>query len=253
MIEREVVLHLDDPNVRVRIPVSQFDTMWRFTFTVLCQGQPWEIPIGAIAVLNGRKPDGNVFAFGGTISDNKVTVDCDVQMTAVAGTVVCELSILTDGKVVGTANFMLDVEAAPKSPDDVSSESTLPAYGEILDKIAEMGGGGSGGSAAVDDSLSGTSENPVQNKVIKAALDNKVDKISGKGLSTKDYTAAEKTKLASIETGAQKNPDLSGYVLSANVHNLPSGGTAGQFLVKSSGTDYDAAWVTVPNANGVSF
>lgn len=52
---------------------------------------------------------------------------------------------------------------------------------------------------------------------------------------------------------AQESPDLSGYALSANVHNLPSGGTAGQFLVKSSGTDYDAAWVTVPNANGVSF
>lgn len=35
--------------------------------------------------------------------------------------------------------------------------------------------------------------------------------------------------------------------------SLPSGGTSGQFLVKSSSTDYDAAWVTVPNANGVSF
>ena len=34
---------------------------------------------------------------------------------------------------------------------------------------------------------------------------------------------------------------------------LPSGGTAGQFLVKNSATDYDTGWVTIPNANGVSF
>lgn len=177
MIERNVTLRLDDGAYPVHIRVSQFDTMWRFVFTILYKNQPWFIPrsggsLITTATLNGRKPDGNVFAFAGTINgNNTVTVDCDVQMTAVTGQTVCELSILSDGKVVGTANFTLDVEAAPKSPDDVSSESTLPAYGEILDRIAEMEGGGGGGSVTVDDALSGTSENPVQNKVIKAALD----------------------------------------------------------------------------------
>lgn len=34
----------------------------------------------------------------------------------------------------------------------------------------------------------------------------KVDKVSGKGLSTNDYTTAEKEKLAGIEAGAQVNP-----------------------------------------------
>lgn len=36
------------------------------------------------------------------------------------------------------------------------------------------------------------------------ALDTKVDKVSGKGLSTNDYTTAEKTKLSGIATGANK-------------------------------------------------
>lgn len=35
-------------------------------------------------------------------------------------------------------------------------------------------------------------------------LNNKVDKVSGKGLSTNDYTTEEKNKLAGIETGANK-------------------------------------------------
>ena len=40
---------------------------------------------------------------------------------------------------------------------------------------------------------------------LTTALDLKVDKVSGKGLSTNDYTTAEQTKLAGIATGAQVN------------------------------------------------
>lgn len=39
----------------------------------------------------------------------------------------------------------------------------------------------------------------------QASLDNKVDKVSGKGLSSNDYTTEEKNKLNSIETAAQVN------------------------------------------------
>ena len=40
--------------------------------------------------------------------------------------------------------------------------------------------------------------------LIKNALDGKVDKVSGKGLSTNDYTTTEKNKLSGIEAGANK-------------------------------------------------
>lgn len=62
----------------------------------------------------------------------------------------------------------------------------------------EVGSGGGGGSIDVDDALSSTSENPVQNKVVKAALDSKVNAVNGKGLSTNDYTTGEKNKLAGL-------------------------------------------------------
>ena len=41
--------------------------------------------------------------------------------------------------------------------------------------------------------------------ISQASLDGKVDKVSGKGLSTNDYTTAEKTKLSGIATGAEVN------------------------------------------------
>ena len=37
------------------------------------------------------------------------------------------------------------------------------------------------------------------------ALDDKVDKVTGKGLSTNDYTTTEKNKLAGIASGAEVN------------------------------------------------
>ena len=42
-------------------------------------------------------------------------------------------------------------------------------------------------------------------KLVKTSLDGKVDKVEGKGLSTEDYTTAEKTKLAGIAAGAEVN------------------------------------------------
>lgn len=40
---------------------------------------------------------------------------------------------------------------------------------------------------------------------VKAALSGKVDVVSGKGLSSNDYTSAEKNKLSGIASGAQAN------------------------------------------------
>lgn len=40
---------------------------------------------------------------------------------------------------------------------------------------------------------------------IRSALENKVDKVTGKGLSENDYTDGEKAKLEGIEAGAEKN------------------------------------------------
>lgn len=43
---------------------------------------------------------------------------------------------------------------------------------------------------------------------LNQALSNKVDKVAGKGLSTEDYTTAEKTKLTALPDAATLNADL---------------------------------------------
>ncbi len=51
----------------------------------------------------------------------------------------------------------------------------------------------------VDVSLDPQSVNPLSNRAITNALAQKVDAVTGKGLSTEDFTTEEKTKLASLE------------------------------------------------------
>ena len=59
-------------------------------------------------------------------------------------------------------------------------------------------------NVTVDAELSAESTNPVQNKVVKDALDKKVSTEPGKGLSTNDFDNTAKNKLAGIEEGATK-------------------------------------------------
>lgn len=61
------------------------------------------------------------------------------------------------------------------------------------------------GGVVIDSAMSSTSENPVQNKVIYNALQNKVDSVSGKGLSTNDFTNELLTKVNSVESNAEEN------------------------------------------------
>ena len=76
---------------------------------------------------------------------------------------------------------------------------------EVIADILSRLGTVEGGTITVDTALSSTSVNPVQNKVIYTALGNKVDKVSGKGLSTEDFTTTLLNKLNGIASGAEKN------------------------------------------------
>lgn len=86
----------------------------------------------------------------------------------------------------------------------VYSDATTEKSGlmSAADKTKLNGIEAGANKTTVDSTLSATSTNPVQNKAIHTALGSKVDKVSGKGLSTNDYTTAEKNKLAGIAASA---------------------------------------------------
>ncbi|MEK4479572.1 hypothetical protein MKZ23_09080 [Paenibacillus sp. FSL R5-0876] len=79
---------------------------------------------------------------------------------------------------------------------------------------------------------------------IDTTVGNKVDKVSGKQLSTNDYTAADKTKLAGIATGANNYTHPTG---DGNQH-VPATGTSNNGKVLKAGTT--AGSISWGNVNG---
>ena len=78
---------------------------------------------------------------------------------------------------------------------DLATVASTGSYNDLLNKPTIPNITGKADKTYVD----------AQDAALQADIDTKVDKVTGKQLSTEDYTTAEKTKLAGIETGAQVN------------------------------------------------
>jgi hypothetical protein len=103
--------------------------------------------------------------------------------------------------------------------------------------------GESGGTViTVDSELSGESENPVQNKVVKAALDSKgtYSKPSG-GIPKSDLASAVQTSLGKADTSLQEVPSTyrtaeAQDTIDAGKIDKPSNPATGAFLVWNGST-----------------
>lgn len=77
---------------------------------------------------------------------------------------------------------------------------------------------------------------------VKNRLNNKVDKVEGKTLSTNDYTTEEKTKLSNIEEGAQVNV----------IETININGTEASISGKKASINIEAGKIDVIKVNGVA-
>ena len=109
-------------------------------------------------------------------------------------------------------------------------------WGDIAGKPVVIAAGATQTEAKTVISLENVDNTSDVNKPIstatQTALDNKVDKVTGKGLSTEDYTTAEKSKLAGIAAGATAN---TGTVTSVGL-SVPTGLSVSGSPVTTAGT-----------------
>ena len=110
-----------------------------------------------------------------------------------------------------------------KVPEDTGELADPAEFGSKI-TIQNNRGSGGGGSITVDSALSDSSENPVQNKVIKAALDNKgtYSKPSG-GIPKTDLASAVQTSLGKADTALQPGDVDEPFVVT---YTAASGATA---------------------------
>lgn len=116
----------------------------------------------------------------------------------------------------------IKAEEATKAALDAVSKiiGGAPEAFDTLKEIADWIAEDETGTQALLTQINGLIDlvsNKADTTAVADLLNSKVDKIDGKGLSTNDYTNDEQKKLAGIEAGAQKNPDLSTYATKEDV------------------------------------
>lgn len=143
-----------------------------------------------------------------TIANSKLSSVKSINGTSIIGTGNLTLAdIGIDGDICIIVSELPDVSSAKSNklylvPVSSSNDNTN-TYAEYV-AITKSGSatweklGEWKADITIDNAISSTSTNPVQNKAISAALSGKVDVVSGKGLSTNDYTSDDKTKLDTI-------------------------------------------------------
>ena len=143
MITQSAKLNLIPGAVLPRINVSQYDKGSRtLEFPIYDGEQRFTLTSSMSASIHGTKPDGNGFAYAGTVNttDNIVELDVVQQMTAVSGEVVCEVIITKSGKRIGTVNFILNVQPAALNDNTVISDSDLSIVEEALEFAEDIPG-----------------------------------------------------------------------------------------------------------------
>ena len=193
------------------IHLSQYDKLTRtIVFNLIDDTGTYYISSGAIATVRGTKPDKTGFEYEGIISGNTVTVNVQDQMTVCAGRIPCEIRISGfDGSVLGTANFLLDIEPAALLDNTTISETELPLIEQATEAVAPTLAAAK--EAKTYASEAGTSETnasgyAAQSKNSAAAASSSASEASGYATQSKNSAAAA----AESETNAADSAKSAG-------------------------------------------
>lgn len=98
--------------------VSQNDVGTNVILSLLNYGTAYNIPQDTTVTIIGSASNGNVFnPVNATYSGSDVTFRLSEEMSSVAGPALCEAVLVLDDNVLGTANFIINVEASPMGAD----------------------------------------------------------------------------------------------------------------------------------------
>ena len=130
MNTQTIVLNLVPGGIPPVVHVSQYDVGRPLAFELYDGLSAATIEAGTVIDIRATKPDGTGFEYACTWNNNVVSIATQAQMTVLSGSIECELHLVKDSQEIGTANFILEVEAAALRGDTDISETDLP---DIID------------------------------------------------------------------------------------------------------------------------
>lgn len=129
MITQQYNLNLIPDKVPVSVDCSQYDSLSRTIVFNIYDGTVLKDVTGATATVRGTKQDNTGFEYPCTVNGSTVSFDIQDQMTIFSGKVPCEIRLVNNG-ILGSCNFMLNVEPTPLDTGVTISETDLPLLEE---------------------------------------------------------------------------------------------------------------------------
>lgn len=190
---------------------SQFDTGRVIRVNLFEDANIYTLSGSEEVSLSVRKPDGNVVTVEiENTGDSFVEIVTTEQMTACAGSNLCELKIEDDGKVIGSMNFILETEQDPLE-GGIESESSIynletQVSGMVTDAVADQ----YDSNAVIFDQTPTAGHGngyAVTSEGIKSAIDNAVGSLSTEieGLSTNVDSLTSEVSALDVTVQAKQN------------------------------------------------
>lgn len=247
---QSVKLNLIPGAVLPVVNVSQYDVKRTFALAVYDGAASYDLT-GKTVTIRGTKPDNHGFDYGTSdgvvsVSGNTVTISTTQQMTAVGGHVMAELRIESGTTVIGTLNFIIDIEPSALSDDTIISDTEIPvierdfeaalAEAEADALVAEGYAKGTQDGVPVGSGSPYYHDNAKHYKeeaeAAASGVLEKYPKIVGDYWYIWDVETNQYVNTGVRAKGTQGDPG----------QGVPAGGTTGQVLRKKSDDNYDTEW-----------
>ena len=123
-----ISLDIHDTGSQISLSVKKGDTARSIYITLTENGKPYKIAEGCLAVLSGKKADGNYLYNDCIIKDNIIIYDFTKQTTPVVGKVDCEVNLYdANGDNITSPHFVLIVEDKVYNGEEIESSPEATA------------------------------------------------------------------------------------------------------------------------------
>ena len=121
------------------VHLSQYDIGRELKFKLMDGNTEYSVPSGAVVTVKATKPSGLGFVVSGTFSGNIVTIVNTETMTNESGRFSAELSISSGTTLLGTSNFIFNIERSPhpEGTTDGDAETLIPELTLLVNEIRE--------------------------------------------------------------------------------------------------------------------
>lgn len=131
------LLNLVPASYLPEVHLSQYDVGRELKFTLKDGSSDYIVPSGAVVTVKATKPSGLGFVVNAAAEGSVVTLSNTETMTNENGRFPAELSITQESTVIGTSNFIFNIERSPhpEGTIDGDAESLLPELTLLVERV----------------------------------------------------------------------------------------------------------------------